>query len=122
MSSVQGDACELLCLDLAHNEKVRARMPPGAAATAAAGRAKSLGDPSRMRIALALAVGGQLCVCDLAWICGLPQNLTSHHVRRLKQAGLAKCRREGKLVIYSLTEPGDALVSQLLLSTDAVIA
>jgi ArsR family transcriptional regulator, lead/cadmium/zinc/bismuth-responsive transcriptional repressor len=59
------------------------------------------------------AAGGELCVCDLAWISGKAQNLVSHHLRALKGAGLASSRREGKIAFYSLTEEGDRLFRML---------
>jgi len=31
----------------------------------------------------------------------------SHHVRQLRAAGLVRSRREGKMVLYELTEAGD---------------
>ena len=108
------DECELLCLDLPHAEQVRARMPEESAATVAAARARALGDPNRLRVASALAVGSELCVCDLAWVCGLAQNLVSHHVRLLRTAGLATSRRDGKLVMYRLTPVGAALLTAVL--------
>lgn len=46
-----------------------------------AGRAAALADPTRLRLALALALGGELCVCDVAWISGHAENLASHHLR-----------------------------------------
>lgn len=108
------DECELLCLDLPHAESVRRRMPDGSRATAAAAQARALGDPTRLRLASALAVGSELCVCDLAWVCGLSQNLVSHHVRQLRAAGMATSRRDGKLVMYRLTPIGAALLNAVL--------
>lgn len=96
------DRCDLLCLDLPRAEAIRARLDP-AAAEAAAARAKALGDPTRLLLALALREGSELCVCDLAWIAGKADNLVSHHLRALRAAGLARSRREGKIVFYSLT-------------------
>ena len=55
-------------------------------------------------LALALREGSELCVCDLAWIAGKADNLVGHHLRALRAAGLARSRREGKIVFYSLTE------------------
>jgi len=66
-----------------------------------------------MRLAIALAAGGELCVCDLAWVSGLAQNLVSHHVRQLRAAGLAGSRRDGKLVMYRLTPTGEDLLRLL---------
>jgi DNA-binding transcriptional ArsR family regulator len=73
-------------------------------------RPRRWGDPSRLRIAVALQLGEELCVCDLAWITELSQNLVSHHVRTLRNAGLATSRRQGKLVMYRLTQAGQRLL------------
>jgi DNA-binding transcriptional ArsR family regulator len=104
------DRCELLCLDLPRAEELRRRRVRGVAAQAAAGRAQALADPTRLTLAVALKEGDELCVCDLAWILERPQNLISHHLRTLRQAGLARSRREGKMVMYDLTDEGAALV------------
>jgi DNA-binding transcriptional ArsR family regulator len=106
---VSDDRCDLLCLDLPRAEAIRAGLDAGAAEAAAA-RAKALGDPTRLTLALALREGGELCVCDLAWIAGRAENLVGHHVRTLRTAGLARSRRDGKVVFYALTELGRTLV------------
>jgi DNA-binding transcriptional ArsR family regulator len=103
------DRCDLLCLDLERAEAIRARVDPALAAASAA-RAKALGDPTRLLIALALRDGDELCVCDLAWIAGRAENLVGHHLRALRGAGLARSRREGKAVFYALTDIGRRLV------------
>lgn len=106
------DRCDLLCLDLPLAESLRERLDPEAAERAAE-RAKGLGDPTRLAAATALRQGGELCVCDLAWVLGRPENLVSHHARLLRRAGLARSRREGKMVLYSLTEAGAVLVDAI---------
>ncbi len=108
------DACDLLCLDLPRAEAARARRLDPAAATAAAARAKALGDPTRLVVAAALGDGGELCVCDLAWVCERAENLVSHHVRALRAAGLVRSRREGRMALYTLTESGRALLEAVL--------
>ncbi|WP_448611522.1 ArsR/SmtB family transcription factor [Geodermatophilus sp. URMC 60] len=105
------DRCDLLCLDLPRAEAVRARLAGEEDARAQAAQAKALGDPTRLRIAAALQLGEELCVCDLAWITELPQNLVSHHCRVLRTAGLADSRRQGKLVMYRLTGVGERLLA-----------
>lgn len=80
----------------------------------AASRARALGDATRLTVAVALQEGGELCVCDLAWIAGRAENLVGHHLRTLRDAGLASSRREGKIVFYSLTELGRALLDSHL--------
>jgi DNA-binding transcriptional ArsR family regulator len=108
------DACDLLCLDLPHAEEIRGRLPSLAVVEPAASAAKGMADPTRLKVAAALAAGDELCVCDLAWIVGQAQNLVSHHVRQLRNAGLATSRRDGRLVMYALTERGRALLGVLL--------
>jgi DNA-binding transcriptional ArsR family regulator len=61
-----------------------------------------------------LREGGELCVCDLAWISGRAQNLVSHHLRLLRSRGLVTSKRDGKLVMYSLTGEGSSLVVAVL--------
>jgi DNA-binding transcriptional ArsR family regulator len=116
---VRDDRCELLCLDLPRAEELRRSRPPREALEAVAARARALADSTRLTLAIVLNDGGELCVCDLAWISERPQNLVSHHLRVLRQAGLARSRREGKMVMYSLTPAGAALV---VATADAPVA
>jgi DNA-binding transcriptional ArsR family regulator len=108
------DTCELLCLDLSRAESLRRTRPPIAGLLAAAESAKALADPTRLTVALALRDGGELCVCDLAWVCERSDKLVSHHVRVLRSAGLVSPRREGKMVMYSLTDAGAALLAAVV--------
>jgi DNA-binding transcriptional ArsR family regulator len=105
------ETCDLLCLDLPKAEAVRQAMPSvdelGAWSTAA----KALGDPTRLAVALALRDGERACVCDLAWIVGRDEKLVSHHARQLKATGLARSERDGKMVMYELTERGRLLLA-----------
>jgi DNA-binding transcriptional ArsR family regulator len=106
------DRCDLLCLDLPKADALRRGRPPEQEARMLAEGFRALGDPTRLTIALALREGGELCVCDLAWISERAENLVSHHLRVLRSAGLADFRRDGKMALYALTERG-----QLLLTT-----
>ncbi len=107
----------MLCLDLRRAEGIRQRLDLDLAAGAAA-RAKALADPTRMLIALALSQGEELCVCDLAWITARAENLVGHHLRTLRDVGLASSRREHKIVFYSLTEAGRRLLDAHLELTE----
>lgn len=107
------DRCDLLCLDLEKAEALRKASLDNASLRQIAEESRALGDPTRLRLALALRDGGELCVCDLAWIVERAENLVSHHVRQLRAAGLADYRRDGKMALYSLTERGNALVGDL---------
>ena len=108
------DTCDLLCLDLPRAETLRRSRPQAVELSVAAGAAKALADPTRLMVAVALRDGGELCVCDLAWVCERSDKLVSHHVRQLRAAGLVCSRRDGKMVMYELTEAGTALLAAVL--------
>jgi DNA-binding transcriptional ArsR family regulator len=108
------DRCDLLCLDAPRAEAIRGKLLDDDAAQDAAERAKALSDPTRLTLAAALREGEELCVCDLAWISERAQNLVSHHLRVLRFHGLVRSRRDGKLVMYSLTGEGIGLLSAVL--------
>jgi ArsR family transcriptional regulator, lead/cadmium/zinc/bismuth-responsive transcriptional repressor len=103
------DRCDLLCLDLPRAEAIRRSLDHDVVARAAA-YAKAFADPTRLLIALALRDGEELCVCDLAWITNRADNLVGHHLRSLRDAGLASSRRDRKIVFYSLTNTGCQLL------------
>ena len=109
-----GDRCELLCLDLEVAERLRARRLDSREAEGAAARAAAFGDPTRLVLACALREVEELCVCDLAWIAERSQNLVSHHLRLLRGRGLVSSRREGKMVMYSLSDEGARLLDAVL--------
>jgi ArsR family transcriptional regulator, lead/cadmium/zinc/bismuth-responsive transcriptional repressor len=114
------DRCDLLCLDIPKAEVIRKnRLDPESAQRLAA-RAGGLADPTRLTLAAALLEAGELCVCDLSWISERATNLVSHHLRALRSSGLVRSRREGKLVIYALTDDGADLVRAVLGSTSQV--
>ena len=48
--------------------------------------------------------GCGLCVADLAELIAATQSAVSHQLRTLKQARLVKFQRDGKNVIYSLSD------------------
>lgn len=114
------DRCELLCLDLEIAERLRKNRFSIEHAERAAARARALADPTRLIVTVALLEGKELCVCDLAWITERSQNLVSHHLRALRTAGLVRSRRDGKMVMYALTDEGAALV-EAVLAQDALV-
>ena len=111
------DRRDVLCLDVPKAEELRRQQLPAGVVEAAASGARALADPTRLRLAASLRDGGELCVCDLAWISGRPQNLVSHHLRALKREGLAASRRDGKIVFYALTDSGAELLQSVLEAT-----
>ena len=112
------DRCDLLCLDLDKAERLRLQRLDGELAIRLAAQAKALSDPTRLTVAAALAAGDELCVCDLAWVTERAENLVSHHVRMLRSLGLASSRRDGKMVLYGLTDSGRALLEAVLAGSE----
>ena len=108
------DRCDLLCLGTPHAEAIRQKLLDEERAQEAADRVRALSDPTRLTLAAALREGEELCVCDLAWISERSQNLVSHHLRLLRSHKLVRSRRDGKLVMYSLTDEGRSLLSTVL--------
>ena len=64
---------------------------------------KVFGDTTRIKMLYAL-MGQELCVADLAELIAATQSAVSHQLRTLKQARLVKFQRDGKNVIYSLSD------------------
>ena len=64
--------------------------------------ARALGSGTRLRILQRLSENPDQGVAELSEVVGHSPPLVSWHVRRLRQAGLVRARREGRLVKYSL--------------------
>ena len=64
---------------------------------------KVLTDPTRLKILYALGAG-ELCVFDLSVSTGASVSSVSHHLAALKRVRLAKGRRDGKIIYYSLDD------------------
>ncbi len=64
---------------------------------------KTFGDTTRIKILYAL-MEQDLCVADLAEAIGATQSAVSHQLRTLKQSRLVRAKREGKNVMYSLSD------------------
>lgn len=64
---------------------------------------KILAEENRLKILCTLKAG-ERCVCDIWQDCGIPQNLASHHLKVLKEAGLIDSRKEGLNVLYTINK------------------
>lgn len=104
------DCCETFCYDEEKVNRMKSDLQ-NQDTLSVAKIFKALADDTRIRIAYALSQEGELCVCDVATIVGCTMATASHHVRLLRNMGLAKYRKEGKLVFYSLD---DEHVKQLI--------
>ncbi|MCM3763371.1 metalloregulator ArsR/SmtB family transcription factor [Neobacillus niacini] len=98
------DVCEVACVDSEKTARVQEQLQKNNHVLEVTKLFKALSDETRMKIAYALTLEDELCVCDVAHIVGATTATASHHLRHLKNLGLAKYRKEGKLVYYSLDD------------------
>ncbi|AKG04898.1 transcriptional regulator [Salimicrobium jeotgali] len=113
------DTCETFCYD----EKLVANLKPRVERISGVEQIfKALADERRVKIVYALTLEEELCVCDVSNIIGCTTATASHHLRQLKKMNLAKHRKEGKLVFYSLKdEHVRQLVSIALAHSEEVV-
>lgn len=64
---------------------------------------KIFADSSRVKILCALTQS-EMCVSEISEFLSISQSAVSHQLRILKTSNLVKTRREGKSIIYSLTD------------------
>ena len=77
--------------------------------------AKALADGNRMRVAAALMEHDELCVCQLVEMLQIATATVSRHMSILQNAGLVKCRKDGRWVHYRLSESFPGLLRQWLM-------
>ncbi len=64
---------------------------------------KALADPTRLQMVLALrGAGDPVCVCDFTAAFALSQPTVSHHMGKLRDAGLVESTRKGIWTYYRL--------------------
>lgn len=64
----------------------------------------ALGNPTRLKILLALMEAGELCTCDLSAVTRLSVSAISHQLRILKDRKIVTYRKDGKNVFYRLDD------------------
>ncbi|WP_145956026.1 ArsR/SmtB family transcription factor [Halobacillus halophilus] len=101
VKKVEKDTCDTFCYDEELVERVQPKMDDVLGVELIF---KALSDSTRLKIAYALTLEEELCVCDVANIIRSTNATASHHLRLLRNMGLAKYRKEGKLVFYSLAD------------------
>ncbi|MGP4077376.1 ArsR/SmtB family transcription factor [Halobacillus sp. K22] len=101
VKKVEKDTCDTFCYDEELVERVQPKMDDVLGVELIF---KALSDSTRLKIAYALTLEEELCVCDVANIIRATNATASHHLRLLRNMGLAKYRKEGKLVFYSLAD------------------
>ncbi len=81
-----------------------ARMPRDLVLTRTAALFSALANEGRLRALVALRRRGPLSVGELVPLCGLEQTALSHQLRILRTAALVTATRDGKQVIYALSD------------------
>lgn len=104
------DTCDIYCYDEEKVKRIQGDLQKVNIASMSQ-IFKALADENRAKIAYALCLNEELCVCDVANIIGSTVATASHHLRTLHKQGIVKYRKEGKLAFYSLD---DEHVKQLI--------
>ena len=66
--------------------------------------AKALGDPIRLQLVDVLRKhAGKVCVCELVPLFDLSQPTVSHHLKKLRDAGIVDSERRGLWAYYYVT-------------------
>lgn len=98
------------------NKTIKA-MPDNSTFEALADFYKIIGNDTRCKIIYALSIN-EMCVCDLSNVLSMTKSSISHQLSKMREAGVLKCRRDGKEVYYSLD---DEHISSILAITLAHI-
>ena len=88
---------------LARVEAAKKAMPSEERISEMGARFKVISEPSRLKILLALS-GGELCVEHITDAVGGNQSAVSHQLKILKDNKIIKSRRNGKNVLYSVSD------------------
>ena len=100
---LEEDGCRVRVVHLDRVNRARSEAIPDSEMERLALTFKVLGDPTRLKIFVALS-GGEMCVCDLAAYLGLSESAVSHQLRRMREQALVKPRREGQVLYYALND------------------
>lgn len=95
--------CNIDIVDEAKIERVKKILPSSEEILEIADTFKVIGDPTRLKIVMALE-HEEMCVCDLSALVGISVSGISHQLRLLRSNRLVKYRREGKMAYYSLDD------------------
>ena len=92
---------ETLLLDRRTQGMIEGYVPQGEMLTELVRFFSIFADETRLRILSALAIS-EMCVTDISRVLGINQTTVSHQLRFLKDIGLVRGDRHGKIIFYSL--------------------
>lgn len=100
---LMAEACKVYAEHADRVRKAKESLPDEETVLEMADFFDALGNPTRLKILLAL-MEGELCTCDLTNITGLSVSAVSHQLRVLKDRRVVRYRKDGKNVFYSLDD------------------
>lgn len=103
MQKTKIEVCKTNVVDYEKVNRVKRQLPAGQDIYELSNTFKVLGDPTRLKIVLALA-NEEMCVCDLSLLVDVSVSAISHQLRLLKNMRLVSYRKEGKMVYYRLDD------------------
>ena len=95
--------CDCNAINTELVEEIASSMPEQSVFASVADFFKIMGNDTRCKILYSLSVR-EMCVCDLANILSMTKSSVSHQLSKMREAGVVKCRRDGKEVYYSLDD------------------
>lgn len=91
-------------------EAIRAVVAGPVEASNISGLFRLLGDPHRLRVLSALIESGELRVSSIASVVDASEQKVSQALRLLRSAGLVTSRREGRSILYRISDPQVRLI------------
>ncbi|MBT3786709.1 winged helix-turn-helix transcriptional regulator [bacterium] len=101
MTGSENITCDVVCFNQDKIHSIQSSLPQRDELESLAAIHKVLGHPVRLAI-LEVLKFEQCCVCDLANILTEPVSTISQHLKSLKNLGLLKSSKRGKLVFYEV--------------------
>ena len=92
---------DLMLLDRRTKDLIREYVPDGDVLDSIVCFFSIFADHTRVKMLSALAIS-EMCVTDLSRVLDINQTTVSHQLRLLKNLGIVKSKRQGKIIFYSL--------------------
>lgn len=109
-TGINEDICHARIIHPERIETAHGRLPSSERIERLAQLYKILGDPTRLKIVMALGAT-EMCVCDLAALLCMSESAVSHQLRRLRDRSIVTNRRDGQVLYYRLC---DVHIDQIL--------
>ncbi len=98
---MEADMQEMMLLDRRTKDLIREYVPNGDVLDSIVCFFSIFADHTRVKMLSALAIS-EMCVTDLSRVLDINQTTVSHQLRLLKNLGIVKSERQGKIIFYSL--------------------